>query len=217
MSMRFFRRGILFVVSSPSGAGKTTLAHRLAARHSLEFSVSYTTRAARPGEVHGRDYYFVSNEEFSRMVEAREFAEWAHVHGHRYGTSIATVNRVIEQGVDCLFDIDYQGGAQVRQQWPNDSVLCFILPPSLAALEERLRRRNTDSAEVIERRLATAKKELAHYREYDYLVVNEDVDRALAELSSIYVASRCARFRNEPYAQTLLSEAVGRGELAGGG
>lgn len=205
--MTFVRRGILFVVSSPSGAGKTTLAHRLAEKHGLEFSVSYTTRSARPGEVHGRDYYFVSNEEFDRMIAAREFAEWAHVHGNRYGTSIATVNRAIEQGVDCLFDIDWQGGAQIRSQWKEDSVLCFILPPSMAELERRLKSRNTDSAEVIARRLSIAKKELAHYREYDYLVVNRDLDTAMAELSAVYVSATCARFRNERRAQVLLDEA----------
>lgn len=205
--MTYVRRGILFVVSSPSGAGKTTLAHRLAAKHGLEFSVSYTTRRPRPGEVHGKDYYFVSNEEFDRMIAGREFAEWAHVHGNRYGTSIATVNRSIEQGVDYLFDIDWQGGKQICQQWKSDSVLCFILPPSLAELERRLRSRNTDSVDVIERRLAIAKNELAHFSDYDYLVVNDDLDRALAELSSIYVAARCATSRNLARGQALLTEA----------
>jgi guanylate kinase len=207
--MSFFRRGILMVISSPSGAGKTTLTRRLAETHKLHFSVSYTTRPARNGEQDGVDYHFVSPERFAAMVDAQEFAEHAMVHGNRYGTSIATVNRAIEQGVDCLFDIDYQGGQQIRRQWPSDSVLCFILPPSLAELERRLRRRATDSAEVIERRLATARKELAHYSEYDFLVVNEDLERAFAELSAIYTAARCTRPRAEGYAQALLSEVVG--------
>ena len=207
--MSFFRRGILMVISSPSGAGKTTLTRRLAETHKLHFSVSYTTRPARTGEQDGRDYHFVTPERFAAMVDAQEFAEHAMVHGNRYGTSIATVNRAIEQGVDCLFDIDYQGGQQIRRQWPSDSVLCFILPPSLAELERRLRRRATDSQEVIERRLATARKELAHYSEYDFLVVNEELERAFAELSAIYTAARCTRSRAEGYAQALLSEVVG--------
>jgi guanylate kinase len=206
--MNFFRRGILMVISSPSGAGKTTLTRRLAETHKLHFSVSYTTRPPRTGEVDGRDYHFINTERFNAMVAAQEFAEHAVVHGNRYGTSIATVNKAIEQGVDCLFDIDYQGGQQIRRLWPQDSVLCFILPPSLGELERRLRRRATDSEEVIERRLSIARKELAHYSEYDYLVVNEDLDRAFAELSAIYTAARCARPRAEGYAQALLSEVV---------
>lgn len=208
--MNFVKRGILFVISSPSGAGKTTLARQLARAHNLHFSVSYTTRAPRAGEVGGQDYHFVGNDDFSRMVEAKEFAEWAVVHGNRYGTAITTVNRAIEQGVDCLFDIDHQGGKQIRLQWPQDSVLCFILPPSVAELERRLRQRATDSPEVIERRLATAHKELAHYRDYDYLVVNERLEDALAELSAIFVAARCALSRKEPLAQALLAEAAAR-------
>jgi guanylate kinase len=208
--MSFVKRGILLVISSPSGAGKTTLAWRLAERHGLLFSVSYTTRARRPGEEDGKDYHFVSESEFMRMVNAREFAEWAIVHGHRYGTSIVTVNRAIEEGVDCLFDIDYQGGQQIRQKWPNDSVLCFILPPSIAELERRLRQRATESEEIIEARLATAHKELFHYADYDYLVVNDSLETAYDELRSIYVAARCERLRNEPLAQALLAEAAAR-------
>lgn len=206
----FFRRGILVVISSPSGAGKTTLTRRLAEQHQLHFSVSYTTRAPRAGEVDGKDYHFVSQETFGHMVDGQEFAEHALVHGNRYGTSIATINKAIEQGVDCLFDIDYQGGQQIRRQWPNDSVLCFILPPSLQELERRLRRRATDAPEVIERRLATARKELAHYSEYDYLVVNDDLEKAFGELSAIYTAARCARSRSEGYALALLAEVAGR-------
>jgi len=204
--MSFYRRGILMVISSPSGAGKTTLTRRLAEMHKLHFSVSYTTRAPRPGEVNGEDYHFVTNETFSHMVEAQDFAEHAVVHGNRYGTAISAVNRAIEQGEDCLFDIDYQGGQQIRRQWPEDSVLCFILPPSLAELERRLRSRATDSPEVIERRLKMAHKELAHYREYDYLVVNDELEKAFDELSSIYIAARCARSRNEGLAQSLMAE-----------
>jgi len=208
--MSYPRRGILLVISSPSGAGKTTLARRLAERYGLHFSVSYTTRPPRAGEVNGTDYHFVDEAEFSRMVAERELAEWAYVHGQRYGTAIATVNKAIEEGVDCIFDIDYQGGQQIRQQWRDDSILCFILPPSMAELERRLRQRATDSAEAIHRRLATAHKELKHYSEYDYLVVNDQLERALTDLSAIFVAARCARSRNEPLAQALLAEAAAR-------
>lgn len=205
--MTFVNRGILFVVSSPSGAGKTTLARRLAAAHVLKFSVSYTTRPPRPNEQEGRDYHFVSNERFTAMVEAREFAEWAVVHGNRYGTAIATVNQAIEQGSDFLFDVDYQGGHQLRQNWPRDTVLCFILPPSMQELEARLRKRATETEESINTRLATAKKELAHYHDYDYLVVNEDIEKAFASLSAIYQAARCATSRNEGRVQALLTQA----------
>ena len=210
-------RGILLVISSPSGAGKTTLAHLLAEHEKLEFSVSYTTRAPRPGEREGADYKFVTEDEFARMVERGEFAEWAIVHGHRYGTAVHTVNRALEDGKDYLFDIDYQGGAQIRRQWPDESVLVFILPPSIAELERRLRRRATDSPEAISRRLAMAKRELEHFAEYDYLVVNDNLETALKELSSIYVAARCARPRRGHYGDRLLGEARSRNAGGGGG
>jgi guanylate kinase len=208
--MNFVKRGILLVLSSPSGAGKTTLARRLAEREQLHFSVSYTTRPRRPGEEEGKDYRFVSEEEFLRMASEQKFAEWAKVHHHRYGTGIETVNRAIEEGVDCLFDIDYQGGRQIRQQFPKDSVLCYILPPSIAELERRLRLRATESDEQVRARLAAAHRELFHYADYDYLVENDALDKAYDELRSIYIAARCARFRNEPLAQALLAEAAAR-------
>ena len=206
------RRGILMVISSPSGAGKTTLARALAQNEKLEFSVSYTTRAPRSGERDGVDYKFVTDEEFTQMIDREEFAEWAVVHGRRYGTAVHTVNRALEDGKDYLFDIDYQGGAQLRRQWPAESVLCFILPPSMAELERRLRRRATDSHEAIERRLAMARGELEHFGEYDYLIVNDNFETALKELSSIYVAARCARSRRGHYGHALLGEARTRGQ-----
>ena len=215
------RRGILMVISSPSGAGKTTLAHLLAQNERLEFSVSYTTRAPRSGERDGVDYKFVTEDEFSRMIDRGEFAEWAVVHGGRYGTAVHTVNRALDEGKDYLFDIDWQGGAQLRRQWPDESVLVFILPPSMAELERRLRRRATDSPEAISRRLAVATKELEHFAQYDYIVVNDNLETALKELSSIYVAARSARGRRGYYGQMLLHEArerpPGGSSDAGGG
>jgi guanylate kinase len=209
------KRGLLLVISSPSGAGKTTLARRLAGEFDIRFSVSYTTRSPRSGEVEGKDYFFVTGERFDQMVAANEFAEWAVVHGNRYGTSIATVEQALSSGSDCLFDVDYQGGRQIRKLWPHDSVLCFILPPSMDELESRLRRRATDAPDVIDRRLAMACKELEHYGEYDYLVVNDDLSRAYDQLRSIFVAARCARTRREAVAQALLAEAASRKPLHG--
>jgi guanylate kinase len=207
------RSGMLFVISSPSGAGKTTLARMVADSQKLVFSVSYTTRAPRPGERDGVDYKFVTDDEFSRMVERQEFAEWAVVHGNRYGTAVHAVNRALEDGTDYLFDIDWQGGQQIRRQWPNESVLVFILPPSMSELERRLRRRATDSPEAISRRLAMAKLELQHFGDYDYLVVNDNLDRAHQQLNAIVDAARCSRAWCGRLAEELLAEgsSVGAG------
>lgn len=202
---------MLFVISSPSGAGKTTLARMVADSQKLVFSVSYTTRAMRPGERDGVDYKFVTEDEFSSMVERHEFAEWARVHGNRYGTAVHTINRALEDGTDYLFDIDWQGGRQIRKQWPDASVLVFILPPSIAELERRLRRRATDSPEAIARRLSIAKGELEHYADYDYLVVNDNLDRAHQQLNAIVEAARCSRFRCGNLAQELLAEGTSAG------
>jgi guanylate kinase len=184
-------RGVLVIVSSPSGAGKTTLTRRLLTEFpQLEFSVSYTTRPMRPGEVDGRDYWFVTPERFQDMVEQREFAEHAFVFDNRYGTAQAPIEAALAGGRDVIFDVDWQGGARLSELWPQDSLKIFILPPSLAKLEERLRQRATDAPEVIERRLRKAIDELAHYDEYQYLITNDDLERAYQVLRAIYLTRR---------------------------
>jgi len=196
----------LFVVSSPSGAGKTTLCNRLRAEFpKLSFSVSTTTRPPRAGETHGVDYEFVDQPTFQEMIARDEFAEYAMVHGHMYGTSAALVRQAVGEGRDLLFDIDYQGGRQLKQAFPHDVVLVFILPPSISALAERLQRRATDSAEVIERRLRVAREELKHYAEYDYLVMNDDLDRAYDALRAVYVAQLHTTDRQRLGAEAVLS------------
>lgn len=184
-------RGVLVIVSSPSGAGKTTLTRRLIAEHpELEFSVSYTTRPIRPGEVDGRDYHFVTPDVFEEMVRRHEFAEHAFVHGNRYGTAQAPVEAALSAGRDIIFDVDWQGGAALSSRWPNDSLKIFILPPDLATLESRLRQRATDAASVIDARLKKAIEELGHYPEYQHLIVNDDLERAYATLRSLYLTRR---------------------------
>lgn len=188
-------RGVLVIVSSPSGAGKTTLTRRLLSEFAgqLEFSISYTTRPRRPGEQDGRDYWFVTPEQFEQMVEQGEFAEHAYVFSNRYGTAQAPIDRALAAGRDVIFDVDWQGGKSLSGRWPKDSLKVFILPPSIEALERRLRQRATDSAEVIERRLRKAREELEHYNEYQHLIVNDDLDRAYAVLRAIYLTRRYGR------------------------
>ena len=190
------RRGLLFVLSSPSGAGKSTIAKKLLAVDSgLEMSVSATTRPARPGEVDGKDYHFVDLERFRSMVAAGEFLEWAHVFGHRYGTPDAPVNAILAKGQDVLFDIDWQGAQQLHQQAGGDVVRVFILPPSMDELHRRLAGRATDTAEVIEARMARAASEIAHWDGYDYVLVNDDVERCFKEVKTILAAERLKRSR----------------------
>jgi len=199
-------RGLLMVVSSPSGAGKTTLCTRLRAEYpSLGFSVSYTTRPPRPGETDGVEYNFVDQPRFQEMIARDDFAEYAMVHGNMYGTAAQRVADAIEDGRDLLFDIDYQGGRQLRRKFPDDVVLVFILPPSLKELERRLRGRGTDSNEVIEGRVRVAREELRHYDEYDYLVMNDELDRAYDALRAIYLAQVHACVRQTPTAEQVLS------------
>jgi guanylate kinase len=198
-------RGMLLVVSSPSGAGKTTLCNRLRAEFgSLHFSVSYTTRKPRAGETNGIEYHFVDQPTFQEMIARDEFAEYAMVHGHMYGTAAALVRDALENGRDLLFDIDYQGGRQLRQKLPGDVVSVFILPPSIKALETRLQSRATDSEEVIARRLRVAREELKHYAEYDYLIMNDDLDRAYDALRSVYVAHLHACHRQAAKADAVI-------------
>lgn len=185
-------RGVLVIVSSPSGAGKTTLTRRLLTEFGprLEFSVSYTTRPMRPGEVDGRDYWFVAPDTFEAMVQRGEFAEHAFVFGNRYGTAISPIEAALGAGRDVIFDVDWQGGKALSARWPADSLKIFILPPDRETLEARLRNRATDAPEVIERRLRNAKGELEHYGEYQHLIVNDNLDRAYDMLRAIYLTRR---------------------------
>ena len=185
-------RGILVIVSSPSGAGKTTLTHRLLKEFgtNLEFSVSYTTRPRRAGEIDGRDYHFISPEMFEGMIASRAFAEHAFVHGNRYGTALAPIEAALAAGRDIIFDVDWQGGAALSAHWPEDSLKIFILPVSLERLAFQLNKRATDAPGVIERRLQKALDELQHFSEYEHLIVNDDLDQAYAELRAIYLTRR---------------------------
>ncbi len=191
MSRNFYKsKGILFVVSAPSGAGKTTLCYRLSRElPSLSFSVSHTTRKPRQGEVEGRDYYFVSGGKFDEMVSSGAFAEWAEVHGNRYGTSKAELDRLFSQGKDVMLDIDIQGAMQIKKSGTPGTFI-FVLPPSMKVLEERLRGRGTDDDDVIRLRLANAVGEINYYREYDYVIVNDVLDDALEQLRMIIKVTR---------------------------
>ena len=190
------RRGLMFVLSSPSGAGKTTLSRLLIEKMpGLRMSVSVTTRAKRPGEVEGRDYLFVDNARFEKMVKRHELLEWAVVFENRYGTPRAPVEAALSAGQDVLFDIDWQGTQQLREKARADVVSVFILPPSAADLEKRLHSRAQDSQEVIRKRMSRASHEMSHWAEYDYIVINRDIDEAFAEVQSILKAERLKRER----------------------
>jgi guanylate kinase len=211
-------RGLLIVVSSPSGAGKTTLCHRLIEEFpEIMFSVSYTTRARRRGEEEGVDYNFVDEPTFEQMIARGEFAEWAEVHGHRYGTTVTAVREALEGGRHVLFDIDYQGGRQLKAKFENEALLVFVLPPSLDELERRLRKRATDAPEVIERRLAKAREELKQYGLYQFLIVNDDLMSAYDRLRAIYLAAQCGADRTGHVAEALVREAEKREQQSGAG
>ena len=184
------RNGILFVVSAPSGAGKTSLCKAITGSlENLMHSISYTTRQPRPGEMDGRDYYFVSDERFREMIDAGDFAEHATVHGNRYGTSKRVLNDMVSTGVDVILDIDTQGARQIKEHYAR-AVYVFIMPPSLSILEERLRNRRSDLEEEIQKRMRRAVDEIREHAMYDYIIINRDFDRALAELRSIVSAER---------------------------
>lgn len=200
------RRGVLLVISSPSGAGKTSLSRRLIADHpELALSVSATTRAPRPGELDGREYHFVDVAAFQKLVNEDAFLEWAEVHEHRYGTPRAPIMQALSVGRDVLFDIDWQGAAAIASRASADTVRVFILPPSMKALAERLHSRAQDAEDVIARRLGRAKGEIAKWADYDYVIVNDDFERAYFELHAIYRAERLRRVRN-PWIEVVVAQ-----------
>ncbi len=208
------RPGLLLIISSPSGAGKSTLANRLLREEGgrLWMSISVTTRPRRKSEIAGQDYHFVSEEEFTRMVRSGEFLEHAEVFAHRYGTPRAPVEDRLKAGIDVLFDIDWQGAAQIRRNLARSAyhvVSVFILPPTMAELEARLRRRAQDPEDVIARRMAGARDEITHWREYDYVLVNDDLDRCFHDLKTVLDAERLRLDKNYRYralAESLLAE-----------
>jgi guanylate kinase len=190
------RRGLMFVLSSPSGAGKTTLSRMLlSADDNVELSVSVTTRPRRRGEIDGRDYHFIDRARFESMVKAGELLEWAEVFGHRYGTPRRPVEKALRAGRDVLFDIDWQGTQQLRERARTDLVSVFILPPTVQELERRLERRAQDSRDIIGSRMAKAAGEMSHWPEYDYVIVNHDIDEAFGEVRAILAAERLKRER----------------------
>jgi guanylate kinase len=185
------KQGLLFVVSAPSGAGKTSLCRAVTdSIENLTHSVSYTTRKPRPGEIDGRDYFFVSQERFQEMLHAGDFAEWAEVHSNLYGTSRRVLDDMVSKGLDIILDIDTQGAKQIKTKF-DSAVFVFILPPALDILEERLKNRKSDHEDEIRKRMYRAREEIRDYRMYDYIIINRDFDRALTELRSIVVAERC--------------------------
>jgi guanylate kinase len=190
-STHMARRGVMLVLSSPSGAGKTTLAKALlAAEPGLVMSISVTTRAPRPGEVDGQDYHFVDAPAFERLRETGDLLEWAHVHGNLYGTPRGPVMDALSAGRDVLFDIDWQGAQQLAASAPADLVRVFVLPPSAAALGQRLHARAQDGADVVARRLAAASDEISHWPEYDYVIVNDVIAESLGILRGVLAAER---------------------------
>lgn len=206
------RRGLMLILSSPSGAGKTTLTRDLLSDRTLDLtlSISVTTRARRSSEVHGIHYNFVSKDDFLKLRDRDELLEWAEVHGNYYGTPREPVDKVLSEGRDMLFDIDYQGTQQVLEKAGGDAVTIFILPPSMKELKARLDRRAEDAPDVIAKRLDNARNEISRWQIYDYVIVNEDIQRALHEVKAIVVAERLKRTRSEAgiarFVQALMDE-----------
>jgi guanylate kinase len=193
---RIARRGLMLVLSSPSGAGKTTLSRMLLkADRNVELSVSVTTRPRRRGEVDGRDYHFIDRGRFQAMVKAGQLLEWAEVFNHWYGTPLRPVERALRAGRDVLFDIDWQGTQQLSEKARGDIASIFVLPPSIPELERRLHTRALDDEDVIRRRMAKASGELSHWAEYDYVIINDTLDRAFVEVQTILAAERMKRAR----------------------
>jgi guanylate kinase len=189
------RRGLMLVLSSPSGAGKSTLSRLLLHDAGVELSISVTTRRQRPGEIDGQHYHFIDKARFDRMVEVGDLLEWAEVFGNFYGTPRAPVEKALAAGRDMLFDLDWQGTQQVRERAGNDLVSVFVLPPSVPELERRLKARAQDSDDVIRGRMERASDEMSHWAEYDYVVINHDLDHAHAQLRAILAAERLKRER----------------------
>ena len=206
---KLHRRGLMFILSSPSGAGKTTISRMLLdVEDEIRLSVSATTRPPRAGEIDGVHYHFVSDAEFDRMVEEDDFYEWAHVFGYRYGTPKGRIRNALKDGQDFLFDIDWQGTQQLKQKDEQDVVTVFILPPSLDELRRRLESRAQDSAEVIDSRMERARGEISHWAEYEYVVVNDDVDQCFEKVRRILDAERMRRTRQTgliPFVRELMA------------
>lgn len=201
------RRGMMFALSSPSGAGKTTLSRKmLALDEHLNLSISATTRAPRPGEIDGEDYHFMDEDKFARMTMEEAFLEHARVFDHYYGTPRGPVERALEKGHDILFDVDWQGTRQLKYNARKDLVSVFILPPSLAELRRRLLSRSQDSEEVVEKRMEKAIDEISHWDEYDYVIVNTDIEQSLNQIMSILYAERTRRIRCQPGLEGFVRE-----------
>jgi guanylate kinase len=200
------KKGLLFVVSAPSGTGKTTLCRAMAPIvPALHYSISYTTRPPRPGDENGRDYHFISTEDFQKMIKGNEFAEWAEIYGHRYGTSKTFLEKVRAEGQDVILDIDGQGARQLRNKnWGGTFI--FLLPPSWAELEQRLSNRKTEGKAALEERLRKARAEMAEARWYDYIIINDELEKARERLKAIILAEHCRQERMTESLEDLLLE-----------
>ena len=198
------RAGVPIVVSAPSGGGKTTMCHRVIRRLTgIEFSISYTTRPPRPGESHGSDYYFTDRAQFEKLIDAGAFLEWAHVHGHLYGTALAETETLLKRGIDVLFDIDVQGGQQILHRLP-DAVLVFVVPPNMATLETRLRGRGNNTDADIARRLEAAAEEIRGAPFYTHWIINDHLEQAVDDLEAIVRSERLRRVDKEDLMRTVL-------------